>query len=75
MMRIVIVFMWFIWLIPAFMYIFWKRGDWYLFIFPPLVVSVIALAISVFSEIIAIISIILIHVIMLFLFWRRKQNE
>jgi hypothetical protein len=69
-----LIILWIIWCIPMLLYILWKRGDWYLFIIPPTVISIIALCISIFSEILSIIAIIIIHIYLIvsFLFRIKK---
>ena len=63
-MAIALIVLWIVWLIPAVIYIYWKRGDWYLCIFPPAVMTVLALCISIFSDTLAIIGLIGIHIYM-----------
>lgn len=64
-MSIAIVILWSVWLIPMFLYMIWKRGDWYLFIIPPTFTTIIALCISIFSVKLGIISIIGIHIFLI----------
>lgn len=73
-MILALIILWIIWCIPMLLYILWKRGDWYLFIIPPTVISIIALCISIFSEILSIIAIIIIHIYLIvsFLFGIKK---
>lgn len=73
-MILALIILWIIWCIPMLLYILWKRGDWYLFIIPPTVISIIALCISIFSEILSIIAIIIIHIYLIvsFLFRIKK---
>ena len=61
-MSTALIILWIIWFIPMLLYIIWKRGDWYLFIIPPAIVTIIALCISIFSEILGIITILVIHI-------------
>lgn len=73
-MILALIILWLIWCVPMLLYIIWKRGDWYLFIFPPIVITIIALGISIFSEILSIIAIIIIHIYLIasFLFRMKK---
>lgn len=73
-MILALIILWIIWCIPMLLYILWKRGDWYLFIIPPTVISIIVLCISIFSEILSIIAIIIIHIYLIvsFLFRIKK---
>lgn len=73
-MILALIILWIIWCVPMLLYIIWKRGDWYLFIFPPIVTTIIALGISIFSEILSIIAIIIIHIYLIvsFLFRMKK---
>jgi hypothetical protein len=56
------VVLWIVWVIPAVIYIVWKRGDWYLFLFPPIVFSLVGWLISAFSEMIAMTVVAVIHI-------------
>lgn len=69
-----LIILWLIWFVPMLLYTIWKRGDWYLFIIPPTVITVIALCISVFSEILSIITIIVIHIFLIVSFWLRVKK-
>lgn len=64
--------LWVIWFVPMLLYIIWKRGDWYLFIIPPAVITIIALCISIFSEILGVIAIIVIHIYLIISFLMKK---
>ena len=64
-MAIALIGLWIFWLIPLVLYVFLKRHDWYVFIFPPAVITVLALCISILSRALAIIAIIGIHVYLL----------
>lgn len=75
MMRIAIIILWIVWLIPTLLYIYWKRGDWYLFIIPPVVVTIIALCISFFSEVLGILAIVAIHIFLLGAFWQSMNKK
>lgn len=75
MMFIAIIILWIVWLIPTFLYIYWKRGDWYLFIIPPVVVTIIAVCISFFSEVLGILVIVVIHIFLLGAFWQRMKKK
>ena len=74
-MIIAIIILWIVWLIPALLYIYWKRGDWYLFIILPVFVTIIALCISVFSEVIGILAIVAIHIFLLGSFLQRMKKN
>lgn len=65
--------LWFIWFVPVLLYIIWKRGDWYLFIIPPAVITIIALCISIFSEMLGVIIIILIHIYLIVSFFVKRK--
>ncbi len=75
-MILALIFLWLIWFVPILLYIVWKRGDWYLFIIPPVVITIIAVCISVFSEVLGIIAIIVIHIYLVISFllrWRETK--
>ena len=74
MMSIAIGILWIAWLIPALLYLFWKRGDWYLFIIPPVIVTIIAVCISFISQTLSIIVIVAIHVFLFVSFWHRMHK-
>ena len=67
-MRTALIILWIIWCIPSMLYIIWKRGDWYLFIIPPIIFTVIFLIIAIFSEVLGVIIIIAIHIFLVVLF-------
>ncbi len=69
-----LIILWLIWFVPISLYIIWKRGDWYLFIIPPTVITIIALSISVFSELLGIIAIIVIHIFISLYFLLRMKR-
>lgn len=75
MMLIALIILWVVWLIPTVLYIFWKRGDGYLFIIPPVVVTIIALIISCFSEVLGILVVVFIHIFLLGTFWQRINKR
>lgn len=75
MMLIALIILWAVWLIPTVLYICWKRGDWYLFIIPPVVVTIIALCISFFSEVLGILAIVGIHIFLLGAFLQRMKKK
>ncbi|MDE7253762.1 MAG: hypothetical protein K2O32_12575 [Acetatifactor sp.] len=64
-MAIALIVLWIVWSIPAVIYICGKRSDWYIWIFPPAAMTVLALCISILSRALAIITIIGIHVYLL----------
>lgn len=70
----VIIIMWLIWSIPMLLYIIWKRGDWYLFAIPPTVITIITLCISVFSKLLGIIAILVIHIFLIVSFLMRMRK-
>lgn len=61
-MFIALFLMWFLWLALSIIYIIWKREDWYLFLFPPLVITIISILLWCFSEILAIVFVTGIHI-------------
>lgn len=73
-MRQALIILWIIWCIPMLLYILWKRGDWYLFIIPPIIITIIAICISIVSEMLGIVAIIIIHIYLVvsFLFRIKK---
>ena len=73
-MRIALIILWIIWCIPSVLYIIWKRGDWYLFIIPPIVFTVISLIIAMFSEVLSVIAIIAIHIFLFISFLLRIKK-
>ena len=75
MMLIAIIVLWIVWLIPTLLYIYWKRGDWYLFIIPPVVITIIALCISFFSEELGILAIVAMHIFLLGAFLQRIKKK
>lgn len=54
-MIIAMVILLIMWSIPMILYIIWRRGDWYLFLFPMLFSFVICAALSVISDILSIV--------------------
>ena len=74
-MILALTILWVIWFVPMLLYIIWKRGDWYLFIFPPAVITIIALCISIFSEILGVIAIIAIHMYLILSFLLKKDRN
>ncbi len=74
MVRKALIILWIIWFIPMLLYIIWKRGDWYLFIIPPVIITIISLCISIFSEMIGIMAIIVIHTSLIALFIVRMKK-
>lgn len=70
-----LIILWFIWCIPMLLYIVWKRGDWYLFIIPPTIITIIALCISIFSEILSITVTIIIHIYLIVSFISRIKKQ
>lgn len=74
MMIMAIIIMWIIWLVPVLLYIYWKRGDWYLLFFPPVIISIIARIVYVFSEMLSVLSLVLIHIILLVIWWNRIKK-
>ena len=69
-----LIILWIIWFIPMLLYIIWKRCDWYLFIIPPVIITIISLCISIFSEMIGIMAIIVIHTSLIALFIVRMKK-
>lgn len=69
--------LWVIWCIPTLLYIIWKRGDWYLLIIPPAIISIIAILLSLVSECLGIVFIVGIHIFIVttYLLSRRKSNK
>lgn len=43
-----------VWCIPMVLYIVWKRGDWYLFLFPMILSFVICVVLTVISDVLSI---------------------
>lgn len=73
-MFITLMIMWIIWLIPAVLYIYFKRGDWYLFIVPPMFFTIIGLVISCFSEITGILVIVFVHIFIIDVYRQRIKR-
>lgn len=69
-----LIILWLIWFVPMILYIVWKRGDWYLFIIPPVVITIIAVCISIFSEVLGIIAIVVIHIYLVISFLLRWKE-
>ena len=63
-MAIALTVLWIVWFIPLVVLLYAKHHDWYLCIFPPAVMTVLALCIAIFSDTLAIIGLIGIHVYM-----------
>ena len=63
-MAIALTVLWIVWFIPLVVLLYYKHHDWYLCIFPPAVMTVLALCIAIFSDVLAIIGLIGIHVYM-----------
>lgn len=72
-MIVAILLLWGVWCIPMILYIYWKRGDWYLFIFPPIVIMVISLFTSMISESVGVLTILGIHIILIISYIRRNN--
>ena len=60
-MRNCCVIMWIIWIVPTILYIYWRRGDWYLFIFPPIIITGIMIVLSFISNDLGIMFCVLLH--------------
>lgn len=69
-----VIILWLIWFVPMLLYFIWKRGDWYLFIIPPVVITFISFCISFISEILGIIVIIVIHIYLVVSFLLRMRK-
>ena len=67
--------MWVIWFIPICLYIIWKRGDWYLFIFPPLCINVIMIFLSFISDTVSVLFCVCIHLFLIISFIKRKKDN
>lgn len=53
-MVIAFIIMLFVWCIPMMLYIIWKRGDWYLFLFPLIISILICAVLSLGSDVLSI---------------------
>lgn len=73
-MKIALFILWFIWGIPIVLYVFWKRSDWYLFIFPPIFCTIIMLLLALLSSVFSIIFMVALHLILILSFICRKNK-
>lgn len=53
-MSIALIILFLVWGIPMILYIVWKRGDWYLFLFPMFLSTVICFVLAVISDVLSI---------------------
>lgn len=61
-MPIALILTWVIWLVLAIIYIILKRGDWYLWLFPPLAITIVGVLLWFFSEVLGIIFVAVVHI-------------
>lgn len=64
-----------IWLIPMIVYIIWKRGDWYLFLFPLFISILICMGLSMISDTLSISFVIIVVIYFVYNLTNKKARR
>lgn len=73
-MVIALIILAFVWIIPMVLYIIWKRGDWYLFLFPMIISFVISSVLALISNVLSIIFAIMVAIYCIYNLTNKKAK-
>ena len=74
-MMIALSIMVFLWCVPMILYIIWKRGDWYLFLFPLFISILICRLLATISDVLSIVFSIIVLGYGIYNFTNKKARQ